>query len=288
MDVRAQKTKGLTLVEMTLVVATIALLVGFGVPAVRALVNSFHSEGSTRTMISAALNSARAMAVKNRRYAGIRFQTMCTSREPADPLKGLVDVPQYMIFIVHETKKNMDGLTKGFRAIEGIEPVKLPETIGVIDVTQIASDADLDEAIELNDATAFSVVFSPSGKLVMHPVRVRNRDGESRPNNDSGSDKTSLDEVFNSAHNITTYGRGMFIQDDYSIRNLASQHRDPDYGLGEESSRTSFVIYDRQRLREAFKVAGSSRTVWSGYLTEAAQKAIVYVSPYTGTLISPD
>ena len=286
MNLRPQKTKGLTLIEMTLVVATIALLVGFGVPAVRALVNSFHSESGTRTMISAALSSARAMAVKNHKYTGIRFQKMCTSGDPLNPLSGVAHAPQYMIFIVNEEKKKMDGLTIGFRAIEGIEPVKLPETIGVIDVSWIAADADIDDEVELNDATAFSIVFSPSGKLVMHSVRVRNRDGESRPNNDSGSPKTSMDDVFNSAYNITTYGRGMFIQDDYSIRNPRTEHRDPDYGLGEEASRTSFVIYDRPRLQKVFK--RSPRIVWSGYLSEAARKAVVYVSPYAGTLISPD
>ncbi len=285
MNRAAHRTKGLTLIEMTLVIATIALLVGFGVPAVRVLINSFQSESGTRSVIGAALSSARAMAVKNRRYAGIRFQKRCTSRDPLNPLSGVIDAPQYMIFIVNEEKKKMDGLTIGFRAIEGIEPIKLPDTTGVIDVSQIAGNADIDDEVELNDATAFSVVFSPSGKLVMHDVRVRNRDGESRPNNDTGSGKRSMDEVFNSAHNITTYGRGMLIQDDYSARNPAPGN-DPDYGLGKETSRTSFVICDRLRLQQAFRKP--VRAVWSEYLSDTAQKSVVYVSPYTGTLISPN
>jgi len=285
MNCGAPRTKGLTLIEMTLVIATIALLVGFGVPAVRALINSFQSENGTRSVIGAALSSARAMAVKNRRYAGIRFQKRCVSRDPANPLGGVVDAPQYMVFIVNEEKKKMGDLTIGFRAVEGIEPIKLPETTGVIDVSHIAGDADIDSEVELNDATAFSIVFSPSGKLVVHDVRVRNRDGESRPNNDTGSGKRSMDEVFNSAYNIATYGRGMLIQDDYSVRNPAPGN-DPDYGLGKEASRTSFVIYDRPRLQQAFKKP--VRAVWSEYLLGTAQRSVVYVSPYTGTLISPN
>jgi Tfp pilus assembly protein FimT len=63
MYLRAHRAKGLTLIEMTLVIATIALLVGFGVPAVRVLIHSFQSESGTRSMIGAALSSARAMAV---------------------------------------------------------------------------------------------------------------------------------------------------------------------------------------------------------------------------------
>jgi type II secretory pathway pseudopilin PulG len=283
MYLRAHRTKGLTLIEMTLVIATIALLVGFGVPAVRVLIHSFQSESGTRSMIGAALSSARAMAVKDRRYTGIRFQKKCTSKDPLNPLRGLIDAPQYMIFIVNEEKKRMGGLTIGFRAIEGIEPIRLPETVGVIDVSQIATDTDIDSEVELNDATAFSIVFSPSGKLLVHDVRVRNRDGKFKAANDSGSAKVSLDDVFNSAYNITQLGRGMFIQDDYSQRNPAPGN-DPDYGLGQEVSRASFVMYDCQRLQQAFKK--STRAVWSEYLSDVARNAVVYVSPYTGTLIS--
>lgn len=77
----------------------------------------------------------------------------------------------------------------------------------------------------------------------------------------------------------------MFIQDDYSVRNPA-QHQDPDYGLGKEVSRTSFVICDRRRLDREFKQL--PRAVWSRYLSAAARDSVVYVSPYTGILISPD
>ena len=64
---RTHKEDGLTLIEMTLVVATIALLVGFGLPAVRSLMHSFESESGTRGAISAALSAARAMAIKHQR-----------------------------------------------------------------------------------------------------------------------------------------------------------------------------------------------------------------------------
>jgi type II secretory pathway pseudopilin PulG len=283
MDCHVNKKSGLTLVEMTLVIATIALLVGFGLPAVRSLVHSFESQSGTRSMISAALSSARAMAVRNQRYTGVRFQKLCRSRDPLDPLIGAVDAPQYMIFIVHEEPKHMGGMAIGFRAVEGLEPVKLPDTVAVMDISQLAGDADIDEGRELNDASAFSIVFSPSGKLVVREVRVRNRDGHSLPSNDSGSNKMSLDQVFNSALNITQYGRGMFIQDDYSVRNL-SPGNEADYGLGKEMSRTSFVICDRLRLTELFH----RKQVWSEYLSKLSGEDVVYVSPHTGTLISSE
>jgi type II secretory pathway pseudopilin PulG len=270
---------GLTLIETTLVVATIALLVGLALPAVRAMVNSFQSEGGTKSIIHAALNSARTMAVMHQRYVGVRFQKACISGDPLDPLKGLADAPQYMIFVVSEERKVLD-LANGFRALEGHEPIKLPDTIGVMDLTRVKSDADLDEPVELSDATTFSIVFSPSGKLVVHDVRVRNQDGVFRPKNDAASADRSMDEVFNSEYNIIKFRRGMFIQDDYSKRN-PGPNDGTEYGLGEESSCTSFVLYDRSAFRRAYE----KKKAWSQYLLGRSAGA-VYVSPYTGDLIS--
>jgi len=277
---RARKTNGLTLIEMTLVVATIALLVGFGLPAVRSLIHSFETQDGTRSMIGAALSSARAMAVKNQRYAGVRFQSRCTSKSRTSPLDGTVDAAQYMIFIMHEEPRKMGDLTVGFRAMPNREPMKLPDTIGVIDVSGIANDAEIDQEVELNNATAFSIIFSPSGKLIVRDVRTRNRDGLYQPVNSGSRDgphaDDSWDEIFNSVENVTVSGNdavGRFIQDDY-----------PEFGLDREASRTSFVIYERQRLKSTFE----KKTVWSEYLSLLPASAQVYVSPYTGTLLSSD
>lgn len=270
----------MTLIETTLVVATIALLVGFAVPAVKALIHSFHTESGARSMISAALNSARTMAVSKQRYVGVRFQKLCVSDDPLDPLKGLMDAPQYMIFIVHDPQNT--NLVNGFRAIEGLEPIKLPDTIGVTDPGWIRNDADVDELRELSDATTFSVLFAPSGKLIVHDVRIRNRNGEKRPTNAPGSAKTSYDDVFNSADNVCLYQRGMFIEDDYSPRNPA-QGDTLDYGFGQEASRTGFVICEWPQLRTTYE----RKAAWTEYLGTPAAKAI-YVSPYTGQLISSD
>lgn len=278
MNLRARKTTGLTLVEMTLVIATIAIMMGLAMPAMRVLVRSFQSEGGAISMINAALNSARTMAVSRQRYVGVRFQKLCTSDNPADPLKGLMDAPQYMVFIVHEDTKNNGGLENGFRAMEGVEPIKLPAPMGVMELSWIAKDADIDEPLELSDATSFSIVFSPAGKLVTHDVRIRNRDGVYLPDN-TGSD-VSMDDVFNSVVNICRPVRqGMFLQDDYFPRKNGVGSLN--YGLGEEPGCTHFVIYETPRLRVVY----DKKTAWTDYLSRLATEAF-YVSPYTGNLIS--
>ncbi len=286
---RGRKTTGLTLIEMTLVIATVALMVGFAVPAVRSLTRSFQSASGVTSMVNAALSSARAMAVSRQRYVGIRFQKVCTSTDLTDPLKGLMDAPQYMIFILHEEMKNNGQVADGFRAMEGLEPIKLPGTGGVMDLgcltrglSRAATDADIDELRELSDATTFAIVFSPAGKLIVHNVRVRNQEGRRRPDNSQGAANTSMDDVFNSVQNICGLGQGRFIQDDYSRWN-PNQTDNLDYGLGEEPSCTSFVVCEVAPLRAAY----GQKAAWTGYLSGLAAKAF-YVSPYTGNLISSE
>jgi len=271
---------GLTLTEMTVVVATIALLAVFGLPAIRALLSSFESQSGARSVISAALSSARALAAKEQHYAGIRFQQDLAGK-------------QYMVFIVHDVEKT--GLSSGFRAVDGLKPIKLPDSVGVMDLmvrtnhgTLWTDAADplseplrveyLDQTNPLNlgpdqknkyltDASSFSIIFSPAGKLIMRDVRVRNRDGIYRPDN-RVSDRVSMDDIFNSPENIANYGVGMFIQDDYA-----------ELGLGAELSQNRLIIYDRIQFG---KLSAPERFRYLNSLQ------IVYINPYTGTMISPD
>jgi hypothetical protein len=247
--------------EMLVVVGGVAMLAFLGVPAVRTLLRSFEGESSARSMISSALASARAVAAREQRYAGVRFQ------KAYDP-RGPLEADQYMIFIVHDYDRT--GLASGFCAVEGIKPIKLSGSLGVMDLrlggTVIEFDDDFYDPADgwpprVRDTTAFSVVFSPSGKLVLHNVHVWNRDGR--------RDDLSNDDVFNTIDNVEA-GTGMFYQDDY-----------PDEGLDEEPSRTNFVIYERARFREAL----GKEVPLTGYLENLVP---IYINPYTGTMISTD
>ncbi len=251
-----------TLIEMMVVVAIVALLIVFGIPAVRTMVNSFHTEGNTRAMINSALACARGIAAQEQTYAGVRFQKKYLVNDTE-----LLNAPQYMIFIINDM--NATGLAPGFRAVEGMEPIKLPESVGVSDLKirngAVSSSSDtqitnvlIQNADGLRNATTFSIAFSPSGKLVIHDVRVRNRDGKTT--------NESHDDIFNTQNNVEN-SQGMFYQDEYT--NL---------GLGQELSRNSFIIYDTNILKKTDK---NSR--WNDYLNTLPQ---VYINPYTGTIIN--
>ncbi|MGA1980617.1 MAG: hypothetical protein ABSG99_08690 [Sedimentisphaerales bacterium] len=256
MNYKLRTKHGLSLMEEVVVVAAIAILVAFGLPAVRALFRSIESEGGGKAMISAALSTARAIAAREQRYAGVRFQ----NKYQQDG-RGC----QYMIFIIND--EDMSTLGDEFRAVEGYKPMKLPDSVGVMDLminktVKIGSDSDIDTPEELIDTTSFSILFSPSGKLVIHDVQTRNRDGQPTAT-------TSKDDIFNVKSNVEI-GIGMFVQDDY-----------PSDGLDKEPSRNSFIIYDRTIFE---KLNPNSR--YTDYLKDLAEKEVIYINPYTGTMIN--
>lgn len=234
--------------EEVVVIAAIALLVAFGVPAVRTLFKSLTSRGGGTSMISAALSSARAVAASRQRYAGVRFQHACYKE---DPLKSPLKAPQYMIFIVHDCQNTT--LANGFRAVEGMQPIKLPDDLGVMEVVE--GDDEINTDNELIGKTTFSIIFSPSGKLMIHDVQTRNRNGEA-------SGTGSEDDIFNTEEKIThpTEPRGMFLQDN-----------------SRETSKKSFRIYDS----EIFGKIDAGRR-YTDYLEDLET---IYINPYTGTMI---
>lgn len=145
---------GLTLVETVVVLAVIAMLVSLVIPAILILSDSLISQSGGKSLISATMATARAIAAKEQRYAGIRFQDL--------------DDKQYMIFIIHDFDNT--GLDFGYREIEGIEPISLPDSMGVIGSSNVTS---LNEII---NAKTFSIIFSSAGKLVIRNVQVISRD----------------------------------------------------------------------------------------------------------------
>lgn len=261
------KQSGVTLTEMTVVVGAIALLVAFGLPATRTFFNTFESGGSAKGLISAGLASARAIAASKQHYAGIRFQKAYNPDDPFNPLNA----SQYMVFIVHDFDGT--GFANGFRAVEGLKPIKLPDSVGVMDLytagAPVADDSGIDNLDKVRDTTTFSIIFSPSGKMIVHNVRVRNRDGAPKwPDFLDDSE----DDVFNTQSRVADPVNpvGMFIQDDY-----------PSLGLTEELSRNSFIIYDRKEFKHAYENG-------QGYSDYLVKLVPIYISPYTGTIISVD
>jgi hypothetical protein len=266
---RAKLKSGMSLPEILTSIMIVALLVTLSMPAVKAIYNSFSSTGSAEVMINAALSNARAIAMSQQKYAGVRFQKAYNSKSV-----NASSAEQYMIFIIQD--RTLTGTYGyGFKAVEGMQPIKLPDNTTVMDMflvashnqnnpinpssqlsigpaNQIASEKDL------LDTTSFSIIFSPQGNLVIHGVRMR----QAAPADDVFNINTSVDG-----------GTGMFYQDDYF------DGTSPDLGLGPEPSRRTFVICEQNKFKKAY----DSGTAWTGYLNQLKP---VYINSYTGTIIS--
>ena len=93
------RQSGLSLIEQVMVVASVAAIMFFAVPAAKHLFNNMETPAGAKAMISSAMASAKAMAAKNQRYVGVRFQHSYYKDVPEEsPLKS----PQYMIFIIYD------------------------------------------------------------------------------------------------------------------------------------------------------------------------------------------
>jgi hypothetical protein len=247
--------------EQVVVITSAAVLMAIAMPTVKGLFNTMETPAGTKALISSALASARAIAAKEQRYAGIRFQHAYDRDEPDD---SPFNQPQYIIFILQDY--DATGLVHGFRSVEGFDPIKLPESIGVMDLyingnERIDINTELDAPRELIDTTTFSIVFSPAGKLIVSDVRTRNRDGYYKNDPDQ-----SEDDIFNKEKNVIAE-IAMFLQDDYET----------DYGLDEEPSRRSFIIYDRNEFKTV-----DERRRYTDYIEDIEP---IFLNPYTGRMI---
>jgi hypothetical protein len=271
---RSSRHSALTLVEILVVLGIMAVLFAVGVPAVKKIVESFDSSANVRSVITAALSHARSIAMSDGTWAGLRFQQ--------DTLGN-----QYMILIRYDY--DATGLADGFRAVENRKPMKLPESIGVMDLIwynpnlsppreePIADDSILDPSKlgdrALRNTTTFSVVFSKEGRLATHDVQVMVRDVRYVfvPPPATMNYEPSQDDIFNTQPNVDLAAKAnppkrMFYQDNYSA-----------LGLSKEPSRNSFVIYDKKKFNA---VPAAKR--WSLCLKSLPTD---YVNPGTGELV---
>lgn len=244
-----------TLTEMLVTMAIMVIVMAAAVPTVQKLREAMEQSTGVKSIIDAALANARAIAIREQKYAGVRFQRDATEK-------------QYLIFIIHDPDNSPNpngvgldgtGLANGFRVVDGRKPMALPENAGVIAVGSY-SDNSLKTNAGINEATTFSIVFSPSGQFVVHQVRVYSSDGLVNSN----------DRVFNNKTNVNS----KFAQ----FRRDGGLTADADTadGFQQEDSVQELKIYNNKDLQKF------ESSPWEGYLKNLNSE---HISPYTGELI---
>ena len=258
------KNIAFTLTETLVVVAIVALLLSVGIPAAKKLSESMESTDGVRNVVNAALCNARAIAIKEQKYAGVRFQFGQDGR-------------QYMVVVVYDRAVGPEFAGNiGLRAVKRRKPNALPKSVGVMDLMvkinypslvnsvagvqaneqQVVDDAWIaptatDDRMFV-DATTFTILFSPAGKLVHHTLRV-----SYNPDNN-----LSRDVFYIAASDSLLTHDDSWVIDGYQT----------------EFSRKWFVIYNVETLA---KVSPTVR--WTGYLSTLER---VFVNPHSGEIIN--
>jgi len=263
-------TIGFTLVEMLVVVAIVGLLTALTVPNVPGMIRS-HKMSAARNLIKSALGQAQAHAAKYQKYAGVRFQFDRDGWE-----KG----QQYLVLIEkHPDPSNANG----FVAVPNAKPVALPAGTAVIslevDNPPIFLGANynqyLDDSyvgllpglgvIDLSNimgATTFSIIFSPTGQMVVKDVRIHERDAN--------------DSIFRSG--------GLLSYDEHYcplIGNMTGNHAP---WCGAESSALGLYVYVTAAMREVG--AGERYSALISRHGSSEQVERILINTYMGTIIN--
>lgn len=162
---------GFTLIEMLVVVGIIAIMVSLVMPAGSSMIQS-HRKSSAKNLIKTSLAQAQAYAAKERKYAGIRFQLDASGR-------------QYLILVEAKRIVISNGsvipgawdfydLMDLYVPVDNVQPTAMPTGTVVLNASELDFDIDANTEVEdweLEDATTFCVIFSPSGQLVKKPAQ---------------------------------------------------------------------------------------------------------------------
>jgi len=158
-----RKADAFTLVELLVVVAIIGIMLGLTMPSFNSMMQSQRA-ASAKTLIRTALTQAQIYASSQQKYAGLRFQSDADGRP--------------YIILIENTHDNT------YAPIPNVRPVALPEGIGLIsasiDLLAPASrdlylDTSENDPICLLGATTFTIIFSPTGQLVIKTPVVHPR-----------------------------------------------------------------------------------------------------------------
>ncbi len=218
-----------SLVELLVVVAIIALMATLVLPAISNIMRS-NKMGATENIIRGMIATARAYAAENQKYAGIRFQKAANNR-------------QYLVLI----EKVSAADPRQYQAVPNRKPVALPIGISLLS-GDVSVDTDIDDDdtdsfnLVLEGQQTFSIIFSPTGQLVIKQVEVHARDNE--------------DEVFGGeAETLPPAPPALLSYDneyryDHTAGTVTAGPSPSAWCDGWETSTTSFYIYEDEALKE--------------------------------------
>jgi len=266
---RPARPAGFTLVELLPVMAIIAVMALLVLPGFTRMISS-NKEGAALNQIRAALVEAQVHAAQPQKYAGIRFQF---------EKNGWADGRQYLVLI-----ENIND--DEYRAAPNAKPTALPEGVGVIDYSMLVqypvnqSQID-DNNYNLSDnntnpngllgSTTFSILFSPTGQLVVKNLHIYRWD--------------EYDQVFNNQVLVESIP----IKGQLPPPLLYYDNNNPSWGTKitnsalwcwYETSAKGFYIFEVNKMLQDVNPG----TRWSDYIGTVEVEPVL-INMYTGTIL---
>ncbi len=190
------RRRGLTIVELIVVMTLIVIVLTLTVPGISSLVTDARRDETVQA-INSALQRARNLAVQSRSYVAVRFVpgAWVLGEETDSTLDGR---RQYLVLYQWQTAsfdlepKLTPVMIERFERVAGTPPIALPSQFWVapLEAVQIGQDDNLSDSILTGDigtfeysavendndflyADDFLIVFGPEGRVVPGP-QVRN------------------------------------------------------------------------------------------------------------------
>lgn len=289
MNRRKLTTRAFTMVELLVVIAIIGLLAAIATPAYNSMVKSTRIS-SAKNIVRSSLQMAQAHAAKTGKPAGLRFQF-----DRNGPFAGR----QYVVLIERDTSSILTN-SNYFSAVANVKPAVLPKGVGLISgevsgFTPAGADNYLDEISSttgpfpiandnyrscLSGATTFSIIFSPTGQMIMQKVDLGPRNYTDTVVNHQQRvelEKNTPQYNSNACKSIALLYCDRYILGGWNI--------DPDYTgnipsiswCRSEPSASSFFLYETEPLQNA-----DPASRFTGYVQNLTPTLI---NMYTGTII---
>lgn len=164
-----KRNAGFTLVELMAVIAIIALLAGATIPSMISIFTS-GADSQAVNLLSAQLTAARALAMRQGKYAAVHVQMGSKYNGEWLPLNKcyvgiMLEDPILHVF------RPISGYLNGYSEIYPV-----PETMAFGQIDGYVSDANAYAGItddeSLRAFATFDIVFSPSGALALRKVKI--------------------------------------------------------------------------------------------------------------------